>query len=171
MIVHINCCMYNDYRLIDEDKLFAMQKEYSKKLQVRVENFENAEKSHNLLYNLLLTSKQILESLINNSKSFETKTQIKQILENINKNIERFEGLFEIVEKEEKTFNFEFNLKSLVSTLLNFLSELFELISLENNMKMLVVFREIFKEILEDVKILNNISLSPKILTLFKNHR
>lgn len=163
--------MYNDYRLIEEDKLFAMQKEYSKKLQVRVENFENAEKSHNLLYNLLLTSRQILESLINNSKSFESKTQTKQILENINKNIERFEGLFEIVEKEEKAFNFEFNLKSLVSTLLNFLGELFELISLENNMKMLVVFREIFKEILEDIKILNNISLSPKILTLFKNHR
>ena len=165
--------MYNDYKLIDEEKLFEMQRAYSDKLRYKVLLMENSKNCYENLHNILLTSKQILISQINNSKNLEIQTAFKEVLQNIDKNIERIDGILEISTYEEnKGYDYEYNLHSLIDVLIGFLQELFELIVIESSMKMLAVLREIFRDILEDIKMLNKLNINNlRIFSLFRKKR
>ena len=166
---------YNDFKLIEEEKILSVFNEYNKKLDiVKISNVseEHQQKLTELFYNLK-KSQLFLDGLIRKSQNKQVLTILQEIKDEIVKINSELFALFELDnEYFDEKFNVNsFNKKELSNCLLDFLQTLFYFLENERNIKMQSVLKNIFKKLIEILKEINGVEVEKmKIFTLFKRY-
>lgn len=173
--------MYNDFELINEQKMLELKSAYEIKLsKVKMFNFENIDFSQTfkILIKELTNSKHYISNLIKSSKNIENLNLLKKIKEEINTYIENLNNLYEIsnvyddLNDVKDNLNYNENIKRIIESLLTFLEELFKLINFESNIKIKNAICNIFNNSLQNIKQINSLTQNVnnlKIFSLFKN--
>lgn len=171
--------VYNDYKLISENKIYELNKAYKERLnKTQVLNFdEDFINKFNKLIECLEYALHYIKNLTNLSNKKENLQLLKEIENNVLNKIEDLKNLYEISDIQNKAAsvkdtNYYSNLKNAVFHLLSFLEQLFEIISYENNNKIKTALENIFLDILKDLKNLNSLSFANtlKIFSIFKKY-
>ena len=169
--------MYNDFRLIDEEKINSLLTEYNSKIKVNINNIDG-EFLGNLehLLQTLTNSKHNIDNLIALSKNSSFLEKLNNFKAKITEIYEKLVNLYDVLEVESENGdkvdkNFEENYKNIINNLLSVLKKVFEFISFESNIKIKNSLNIIFYEVLEMLEDLNNLSFNkPKIFSLFKKY-
>lgn len=165
---------YDDFKLIDENKLSDISKAYADKLEkVKIfSSFENFEEKLSKMFDNLKICGHLINNLLLEAKNKEN----LQIFLEIKNNIEEFEKKLNILYEKENCDNkleisneFSSNEKAFVDEFISFLQNLFVFLGFETNIKVKTSLENMFVEGLNLLKKLNNIKVSKlKIFSLFK---
>lgn len=165
--------MYNDFKLISEEKLNILMQEYNKKLKVKINNFNNEDfkdKLNSLLQNLK-NCLHYLKNLILNIKRSINLEELQVKYKEIQDIIDKIKLLYEIsdIETLENSNNYNYNVSDIIESLLSSLEIIFEFLIIENNAKIKISLENIFFQIIDIIKFFNKIDLkTTKIVSLFK---
>ena len=164
---------YNDFRLIDEDKLNKLACEYNNKLnEVKIYNFEeNFEEKFKNLQNCLSGCLHYVNNMILSSKNKEILNELSLIKDNLLRFEENLNVLYEKDgSKDEDNFDKSFsnNKQGFFDCLFGFLENLFDFENFEVNGKIKASLNSMIKEVIEILKKINNLDVNVlKIFSLF----
>lgn len=169
--------MYDDYKIIEEDKFNKLLNEYNLNVKVNATNLdEEFLTKFNSLLNFLYKSEHNIENLIKLSSNNLNLEIFKSIKDKLNVIIDKLKVLYNITETENETDNninknYEENYKQIVNNLLEFLKLLFNFISFESNIKIKNSLEIIFYDVVEILEELNKIETHKQhIFSLFKRY-
>lgn len=167
--------MYDDFKLIDEEKLLQLAKDYNNNVKVNVNEYANFEEKYNLFIKYLTWAKHYINNLMNISVNLGCYEILKKINEDLKTIIDKVNNIYEITEIKEfdNNFNdnFDANFKKININLISALRIIFDLIEVEDNIKITNSLKIIFNEIVDILQILNEIEIiKPKIISLFKKY-
>lgn len=169
--------MYDDYKIIEEDKFNKLLNEYNLNVKVNATNLNDEFLSKfNDLLNFLYKSEFNLENLIKISSNSLNLKVLKNAKGKINEIAEKLKDLYNMpdIENEKNNSiikNFEENYKQMLNNLLEFLRLLFGFISFETNIKIKNSLESIFYETIEILKELSKIeNRKQHIFSLFKRY-
>ena len=172
--------MYDDYKIIEEDKFNKLLNEYNLNIKVNATNLdEEFLTKFNGLLNFLYKSGHSIENLIKLSSNNLNLEILKDIKDKLNVINDKLKVLYNITETENNTDNntdninknYEENYKQIVNNLLEFLKLLFNFISFENNIKIKNSLEIIFYDAIEILEELNKIETRRQhIFSLFKRY-
>lgn len=172
--------MYDDYKIIEEDKFNKLLNEYNLNVKVNATNLdEEFLTKFNGLLNFLYKSGHNIENLIKLSSNNLNLEILKNIKDKLNVINDKLKVLYNITETENNTDNntdninknYEENYKQIVNNLLEFLKLLFNFISFENNIKIKNSLEIIFYDAIEILEELNKIETRKQhIFSLFKRY-
>lgn len=167
--------MYDDFKIIEEDKFNKLLNEYSLNVKVIANNLdEGFLAKFNDLLNFLYKSNHNIENLIKLSSNTNNLETLSKIKEKLNEIAEKLKVLYNITETENEednniNKNFEENYKQILNNLLEFLKHIFNFISFESNIKIKNSLEIIFYEVIEILEELNKLeNRKPHIFSLFK---
>ncbi len=173
--------MYDDYKIIEEDKFNKLLNEYNLNVKVNATNLdEEFLTKFNGLLNFLYKSGHNIENLIKLSSNNLNLEILKNIKDKLNVINDKLKVLYNITETENNTDNntdnninknYEENYKQIVNNLLEFLKLLFNFISFESNIKIKNSLEIIFYDAIEILEELNKIETRKQhIFSLFKRY-
>lgn len=173
--------MYDDYKIIEEDKFNKLLNEYNLNVKVNATNLdEEFLTKFNGLLNFLYKSGHNIENLIKLSSNNFNLEILKNIKDKLNVINDKLKVLYNITETENNTDNntdnninknYEENYKQIVNNLLEFLKLLFNFISFESNIKIKNSLEIIFYDAIEILEELNKIETRKQhIFSLFKRY-
>ena len=176
--------MYDDYKIIEEDKFNKLLNEYNLNVKVNATNLdEEFLTKFNGLLNFLYKSGHNIENLIKLSSNNLNLEILKNIKDKLNVINDKLKVLYNITETENNTENntdnntdninknYEENYKQIVNNLLEFLKLLFNFISFESNIKIKNSLEIIFYDAIEILEELNKIETRKQhIFSLFKRY-
>lgn len=164
---------YDDFRLIDEDKLNKLVCEYNNKLnEVKIYNFEeNFEEKFESLQNCLSGCLHYINNMILSSKNKEILNELSLAKENLLRFEENLNVLYEkdgVKDVDNFNKSFSNNKQGFFDCLFDFLENLFDFENFEVNGKIKASLNSMIKEVIEILKKINNLDIdSLKILSLF----
>jgi len=170
--------MYNDFNLIDEKNLNKMVEEYNKRLKVKIQNEDEFITKLKSLFYYLQNCIHYIKNLTNYIKNTKNLEKINGLNKSITEVETKLKLLYDFqeaeVQKEDET-NFETNynliLCDITNNLILAIDIIFDFICFEDNIKIKTSLQNLFKELLEDLKEINNIKLyKPKVFSLFKRY-
>lgn len=167
--------MYDDFKVIEEDKFNKLLNEYNLNVKVVTNNLDEEflAKFKDLL-NFLYKSNHNIENLIKLSSNTNNLETLSKIKDKLNEIAEKLKVLYNITETENEennniNKNFEENYKQILYNLLEFLKHIFNFISFESNIKIKNSLEIIFYEVIEILEELNKLeNRKPHIFSLFK---
>lgn len=172
--------MYDDYKIIEEDKFNKLLNEYNLNVKVNATNLdEEFLTKFNGLLNFLYKSGHNIENLIKLSSNNLNLEILKNIKDKLNVINDKLKVLYNITETENNidnntdniNKNYEENYKQIVNNLLEFLKLLFNFISFESNIKIKNSLEIIFYNVIEILEELNKIETRKQhIFSLFKRY-
>lgn len=167
--------MYDDFKLIDEEKLIKLMNDYNKQIKVKANSFKSNEEKILLLVDFLNKSNHNIDNLINESKNIKNLDLFKDAYKIIKEIVEKISNLYDLTFtnnlENETDENFANNLKSATLNLVSALENLFDIINIEENVKIKNSLIIIFTEIINLLKEINSIDIiKPKIISLFKKY-
>ncbi len=171
----MNNIYYDDFKLIDEQKMNELACEYNKKLNsVKINQVDNEfrEKFDNLMNNLLL-SLHYVRNLIMQSKNNENFSKLKQIEAKLLNFEESLKILYEIDKSqnnEEIEQTYSNNKQGLIESLLQLLRSLIDFENFEYNAKIKTSLQVFINDVIQILKDINFLNLeTKKIFSLFFN--
>lgn len=172
--------MYDDYKIIEEDKFNKLLNEYNLNVKVNATNLdEEFLTKFNGLLNFLYKSGHNIENLIKLSSNNLNLEILKNVKDKLNVINDKLKVLYNITETENNidnntdniNKNYEENYKQIVNNLLEFLKLLFNFISFESNIKIKNSLEIIFYDAIEILEELNKIETRKQhIFSLFKRY-